>query len=145
VVWRTQAGLELLDATGHRVAGLLARADRADLPLVAGTGADAAMPEALAIFDAAAPIASRLRGLVRVGARRWDLVLDRDQRIMLPQANPVQAVERLLALDQAEKLLERDILSIDFRNQDRPALRLAPFALDEVRRAQGLAPAAEKS
>jgi len=142
-IWRTDAGLVLLDASGHRVAGLLARADRADLPLVAGQGADAAMPEALVILDAVQPIAPRLRGLVRMGERRWDLVLDRDQRILLPSENPVAAVERLLALDQAEKLLDRDILSIDLRNQDRPALRLAPFALNELRKAQGLVPAAE--
>lgn len=142
-IWRTEAGLLLLDATGHRVAGLLARADRADLPLVAGQGADAAMPEALAILDAVQPVAPRLRGLVRMGERRWDLVLDRDQRILLPSKNPVAAVERLLALDQAEKLLDRDILSIDLRNQDRPALRLAPFAMNELRKAQGLVPAAE--
>ncbi|MEO5615990.1 MAG: cell division protein FtsQ/DivIB, partial [Cypionkella sp.] len=130
-------------ATGHRVAGLSARADRADLPLVAGEGADAAMPEALAIFDTARPISERVRGLVRVGARRWDLILDRDQRIMLPSVNPVAAVERLLALNASDKLLERDILSIDLRNQDRPAIRLAPFAMNEVRRAQGLAPVTE--
>lgn len=142
-IWRTDAGLVLLDASGHRVAGLLARADRADLPLVAGQGADAAMPEALAILDAVQPVAPRLRGLVRMGERRWDLVLDRDQRILLPSENPVAAVERLLALDQAEKLLDRDILSIDLRNQDRPALRLAPFALNELRKAQGLVPAVE--
>jgi len=144
-IWRTDAGLVLLDASGHRVAGLLARADRADLPLVAGQGADAAMPEALAILDAVQPIAPRLRGLVRMGERRWDLVLDRDQRILLPSENPVAAVERLLALDQAEKLLDRDILSIDLRNQDRPALRLAPFALNELRKAQGRIPAAESN
>ena len=144
-IWRTDAGLVLLDASGHRVAGLLARADRADLPLVAGQGADAAMPEALVILDAVQPIAPRLRGLVRMGERRWDLVLDRDQRILLPSENPVAAVERLLALDQAEKLLDRDILSIDLRNQDRPALRLAPFALNELRKAQGRIPAAESN
>jgi cell division protein FtsQ len=142
VVWRNDTGLELLDATGHRVASLLARGDRADLPLVAGEGADAALPEALQIFDAAEPIGARLRGLIRVGDRRWDLVLDRDQTIRLPEENPVAAIERLLALDQAEKLLDRDILSIDLRNQDRPALRLAPFAMNEVRAAQGLAPSA---
>ena len=141
-VWRKDNGLELLDKTGHRVASLIARADRADLPLVAGEGADTAIVEAMQIFEAANPIAMRLRGLVRVGDRRWDLVLDRDQTIRLPQSNPVAAVERLLALDQAEKLLDRDILSIDLRNQDRPALRLAPFALNEARAAKGLAPSA---
>ncbi len=142
MVWRMDTGLELLDKTGRRVASLIARADRADLPLVAGEGADRALGEAMQVFDAAAPIASRLRGLVRVGDRRWDLVLDRNQTIRLPQSNPIAALERLLALDQAEKLLDRDILSIDLRNQDRPALRLAPFALNEARAAQGLAPSA---
>lgn len=138
-VWRNGSGLELLDASGHRVAGITARDDRGDLPLVAGDGADVAMDEAMALFDAATPIANRVRGLVRVGERRWDLILDRDQRILLPTENPVGAVERLLALDQAEKLLDRDLSAIDLRNQDRPVLRLAPFALNELRRAQGLA------
>ena len=139
VVWRTATGLQLLDATGHRVAGLSAREDRADLPLIAGDGADVMIEEAMAILDAAAPIGGRVRGLVRVGERRWDLVLDRKQRILLPTENPAAAVERLLALDQSEQLLNRDLAAIDFRNQDRPVLRLAPFALNELRRAQGLA------
>lgn len=141
-VWRLDTGLQLLDATGHRVASLSERSDRADLPLVAGDGADLMMAQALQIFDAAQPISGRVRGLIRVGERRWDLVLDRDQTIKLPEVNPVAAVERLLALDQSEKILDRDILSIDLRNQDRPALRLAPFAMNEVRAAQGLAPSA---
>ena len=42
-----------------------------------------------------------LRGLVRVGDRRWDLVLDRNQKIMLPEQNAPAALERLIALDKA--------------------------------------------
>jgi cell division protein FtsQ len=133
----------MLDATGHRVAGLAARADRPDLPLIAGQGADAATPEALDLLSAARPLAARLRGLVRVGQRRWDVVLDRDQRLMLPAENPVAALERLIALDQAEDLLSRDILSVDLRLASRPVLRLAPFALSESRRARGLTPVVE--
>lgn len=144
LVWRKESGLDLLDATGHRVAGLADRADRADLPLVAGEGADAAAVEALALIDAAGPLQHRLRGLVRVGERRWDLVLDRDQRILLPADRPVQALERLLALDQAEDLTSRDLAAIDLRNAARPVLRLAPFALTEARRAQGLIEPTEK-
>lgn len=138
LVWRREGRLELLDATGHRIAGLAARSDRPDLPLVAGEGADRATPEALAVLAAAQPIAARLRGLVRVSDRRWDLVLDRDQRILLPAQDPVPALERVIALDQAEQLLVRDILAIDLRNSQRPVLRLAPFALNEARRASGL-------
>lgn len=137
-VWRTEDGLTLVDETGHRVAGLLSRADRADLPLIAGEGADVATPEALQLIAAAGPLTPRLRGLVRIGERRWDLVLDRDQRVLLPEKNPVQALERLLALDHAQDLMNRDILAVDLRSDHRPTLRLTPHALADIRRAQGL-------
>ncbi len=143
LIWRSDDGLTMLDASGHRVAGLAARADRPDLPLIAGEGADAETTEALDVMAALQPIAPRLRGLVRMGARRWDVVLDRDQRLMLPAEAPVAAIERLLALDQAEDLLSRDVAVVDLRVPQRPVLRLAPFALSELRRARGLAPAPE--
>ena len=108
------------------------------LPLVAGEGADRAMPEALALFDAAGPLLPRIRGLVRMGERRWDVVLDRDQRVMLPEENPVQALERLLALDHVQDIMNRDILTVDLRSDRRPTLRLTPNALAEMRRAQGI-------
>lgn len=137
-VWRTEDGLLLVDETGHRVAGLHARSDRPDLPLIAGQGANAAMPEALELLAAAGPLTARIRGLVRMGERRWDIVLDRDQRLLLPSDNPVRALERLLALDKAEDILARDVAAIDLRNDARPTLRLTPFALNELRRSQGL-------
>lgn len=137
-VWRTDDGLMLIDETGHRVAGLVARTDRPDLPLVAGMGANAAMDEAMALMAAAGPLAGRIRGLVRMGERRWDIVLDRDQRVLLPGDNPVRALERLLALDKAEDILARDLAAIDLRVETRPTLRLTPYALTELRRSQGL-------
>lgn len=138
VLWRSEAGLEMLDATGHRVASLTARTDRPDLPLIAGEGADAATPEALALLAAAGPIQARLRGLVRAGDRRWDLVLDRNQRILLPATNPVAALERMIALDLANDLLGRDVLAVDLRTDHRPTLRLAPTALNQMRKAMGI-------
>lgn len=137
-VWRTEDGLTLVDDTGHRVASLIERTDRPDLPLIAGQGADLATPEALAILMASGPLAPRIRGLVRMGERRWDIVMDRDQRIMLPEDAPVRALERLLALDQAQDILARDLALVDLRNAQRPTLRLTPFAQNELRRAQGL-------
>lgn len=144
LIWRSAGGLTLLDASGRRVAGLASRGDRPDLPVIAGEGADAAAAEALELVDAAGPLVTRLRGLVRVGERRWDVVLDRDQRLMLPADRPVQALERLLALDQAEDLLARDLVAIDLRHEKRPVLRLGEDALTAARRARGLIPNEEK-
>lgn len=136
-VWRSTQGLMLLDASGHRVAGLANRDDRADLPLVAGEGADKAVTEATGILQAAQPLAHRLRGLMRMGDRRWDLILDRGQRVLLPAEGPISAVEGLMALDRAEKILDRDLTVIDLRNPQRPVLRLAPAALDALRQSGG--------
>lgn len=137
LVWREGDRIEMLDSTGARVAGLAARDDRPDLPLIAGEGADRAAAEALEIFTIAQGITPRVRGLVRMGDRRWDLVLDRNQKIMLPEQNAPAALERLMALDKAEDLLARDILTVDLRNEQRPVLRLAPSAMSERRNATG--------
>jgi cell division protein FtsQ len=146
MIWRvTPDRLEMLDATGHRVAALASRADRPDLPLIAGEGADIAAAEALALIDAAGPLLPRMRGLVRMGARRWDMVLDRGQRILLPQTGAVPALESLLALNTADDLLTRDISVIDLRVASRPVLRLAPNALTEARRVRGLAAKTKKA
>lgn len=144
-VWRSDAGLMLIDATGHRIAGLTDRADRADLPLIAGEGAAQAVAEASAILLATGPLTSRVRGLMRISERRWNLLLDRDQLVLLPANSPIRALESLIALNQAEDILARDLISIDLRNEHRPVLRLAPFALEELRRAQGITPTESKT
>ncbi|MBJ3762252.1 cell division protein FtsQ/DivIB [Maribius pontilimi] len=126
LVWRNSDGLELIDATGKRVSALEHRAKRADLPLVTGKAADRAAAEALDLLAAAAPLQKRIRGLVRVGERRWTLVLDRDQRILLPEVDPVSALEQVIAVDEAQELLGRDVVLVDMRRPARPTVRLVP-------------------
>ena len=137
-LWRTAAGLAAIDAEGHRVTLLGSRAARADLPLLAGEGADRAVDEALALLAAAAPLNERVRGLLRVGERRWDLVLDRDQRVLLPEDGAVAALERVLALDEAQELFARDIALMDMRNPERPTVRLTPAVIETMRRVYDL-------
>jgi cell division protein FtsQ len=133
VVWRGRDGLELLDVNGLRVSALGARSDRPDLPLIAGEGAYEGVPEALDILAAASPIEDRIRGLVRVGARRWDVVLDRGQRVMLPETGAVRAMERVIAMDKAEEMLARDLVTVDLRQSDRPTLRMSDGAFEQYK------------
>ncbi|MFD1914310.1 cell division protein FtsQ/DivIB [Halodurantibacterium flavum] len=137
VVWRHRDGLSLLDRRGVEAGQIELRPARADLPLIVGEGAEAHVEEALALFAAAAPISDRLRGLVRMGERRWDIVLDRDQRILLPEDDPVAALERVIVLDQARDLLSRDVAVVDLRSAQRPTLRLGGDAMMEYRRVRG--------
>ena len=138
ILWRHSGVIDMLDASGHRVASLLDRAARSDLPLITGKGAADAVPEARAILDTAAPLRGELRGLIRVGERRWDVVLKSDQRIQLPAENPVAALEQVIALHQAQDLFGRDLSVIDMRNPQRPTLRLGATAMDELRRIKGV-------
>jgi cell division protein FtsQ len=130
-VWRTSQGLELLDAEGVAFRALDSRFERADLPLIAGDGASQALAEAMQILAVAAPLQARLRGVARIGDRRWDVVLDRDQRIMLPEERPVQALQRVLALNPARDLLGRDVTVVDMRVAHRPTIRMSEAATRE--------------
>ena len=134
MIWRNGVGLDLVDATGHRVARLATRAARPDLPLIAGEGAPDEIAEARLLWAAAGPLHPRLRGLVRVGQRRWDMVLDRGQLILLPAEGALGALERVVALDSAQQLLSRDVVAVDMRNPARPTLRLTADAMSELTR-----------
>jgi cell division protein FtsQ len=138
LIWQTREGPVLIDAEGHFVGTLRDRPDAAGLPLVGGDGADHVVSEALALHAAAAPLGDRLRGLVRMGERRWDVVLTDGRRILLPQEGAAQALDRALALDDATDILGRDVLRVDLRNPDRLTVQLTPEALDELRRLRAL-------
>jgi len=131
-VWRDDEGLVLIDGEGHRVVGIEDRASRSDLPLLVGQGAEDSVAEALVLYGASAPIRDRLRGFLRVGNRRWDVVLDRDQRIHLPERDALRALEKVIALDSAQDLLARDISAVDFRNPHRPVIRLGAAATETL-------------
>lgn len=138
VLWRNDRGLQLLDGEGVLVGPAFLRADWPELPLIVGDGAETRVEEALELVTAAEPLASRLRGLVRMGERRWDVVLDRDQRILLPEIDAVQALERVIAMDQAVDMLERDLVAVDLRLTNRPTLRMTDGAVQELLRIRAI-------
>ena len=134
MVWRSEDGVALLDANGVAIAPLETRQDRQDLPLVYGAGAEASVGEALRLFATAGPILDEVRGLVRVGERRWDVVMTNGPRILLPEVGAVPALNSVILLNAGQDLLARDVLAVDLRNPDRPTLRLSEGAMDDMRR-----------
>ncbi|WP_170381733.1 cell division protein FtsQ/DivIB [Ruegeria atlantica] len=131
VVWRTRSGIELLDETGAHVERIVSRKDHPNLPLIAGKGADGHVAEAMALLTTARSLGGRVRGLVRIGERRWDLVLDRGQRVMLPTEKPVRALERVLAVNEVQDLLDRDVAVVDMRLGQRPTIRMTKAASED--------------
>lgn len=138
IVWRARAGIVLLDENGIYIRDVQARDVRSDLPLLAGEGAQDHVAQALHLIQIAAPVGFRIRGLVRIGQRRWNVELTRGQRLMLPEKDPISALQQVIALDQAQDLLARDLTTIDMRNPLRPTLRMADNALVEMRRIKAI-------
>lgn len=170
MLWRGAEGLYLLDEEGVTVGPATSRVDHADLPVIAGDilrpeeaallAAPAAtleeadrrrvetlrlrmrdvVSEALALYRAAEPLQERLRGFERIGGRRWDAVLDRDQRILLPESGALRALEHVTALALAPHvdLLSRDLLAVDLRLPHRPTLRLSDDAMQEMWRVKAM-------
>ncbi|MFD1344718.1 cell division protein FtsQ/DivIB [Litorisediminicola beolgyonensis] len=137
-LWRHDGALKMIDASGVFVGPADARIDHPELPVIAGEGADQAVPEALKLAAAAGPLGQRLRGFVRVGERRWDVVLDRDQRILLPAEGAVRALERAVAMDEAVDMLARDLTVVDLRLPQRPTLRMTEYSQKEMWRIKAI-------
>jgi cell division protein FtsQ len=137
-VFRVPDGLRLIDQDGVLIQSISARADRADLPLITGDGARDALDEGLELYRVAGPLAPRMRGLVRMGERRWDVILDNGQRILLPATDAVTAFDRVVAINEAQDLLERDVAVVDMRHPDRPTIRLNEQAVAHLRQISGV-------
>lgn len=170
VLWRSEAGLQLMDEAGVVVGPAHSRAAHANLPVIAGdilrageaaalakpaamrSGAEIllaergrdrmaqAAGEALRLHELAAPIRQRLRGFERQGARRWDVVLDRDQRIKLPETGAERALEWAIAmaLTPSFDLLSRDVVAVDLRLPRRPTVRMTEQATQEMWRIKAI-------
>ena len=118
-------GLELVDAEGVSLGPL--RGERyASLPVIAGQGAMSATSELARLMRAAMWLPSKPRGAVRVGQRRWNLILQDGSMLRLPAEQGGHALARLRELDNSGAVLTSALLSgrpivIDLRFSDHVA------------------------
>lgn len=138
VVHRTGNKFLLLDSNGFEVDEVSSRIQRLDLPLIVGEGAELMVDEALNLLIETKSLIARVRGLVRIGERRWDVILDRNQIIKLPEEYPIEAMRKIVSLQEGRMLLDRDILYIDFRNISRPILGLTEDSSKELNEIRNL-------
>lgn len=86
------------------------------LPLVVGADAAGQAQHLLKTLQDFPAIAQRMTAAVRVGERRWDVHLQPKIVARLPESNMTHALSRLSDLIVDQKILERDIVSIDLRD-----------------------------
>jgi cell division protein FtsQ len=119
--------LSVIEESG-RIIAPYAGGKEAGLPLIVGAGAPEQAPDLLARLAQYPGLKSRVKGYVRVGARRWDLRLENGITVKLPEEGEDKAIADLVRMDRKDGLLTRDIVAVDMRIGDRIAIELSPEA-----------------
>lgn len=127
-IWQNGSKLSLVEKTGNVIVGYPG-SKFAALPLIVGFGAPENATDIVARTAAEPELAARVKAYIRVADRRWDLRLDNGITVKLPADGEDQAIADLVALDQLEGLLSRDVAAVDMRLADRLIVRLTPDAL----------------
>lgn len=127
-IWQHDGALSLVERSGAPIVPYTSERF-ASLPLVVGKGAARHAADIVALVEGHPDLAGRVRGYVRVADRRWDLRLDNDVVLKLPETGEAAALNWLMMVDASDALLSRDIAAVDLRLSDRLVVQLTPEAL----------------
>ena len=128
-VWQHGDDLDIIDNDG-RVIVPFKPGLAGDLPLVVGIGADKKASGFVHELAAFPEIQEHVRAYIRVGDRRWDVLLDNGVRIKLPEANAMARLADAVKADKEQGLFSRDVLSVDLRLPDRITVALSDEAVE---------------
>ena len=132
-IWRKDNVMSVIDETGSFIRIANSRIDYPKLPLVVGEAANLAVSEISSLMQANEYFKDHVRAFIRVGERRWDLILENNVRIMLPQREFLAAFDRLLLMNEAGSLLSGRLSNIDMRLVVRPTVRVDTVSVDPLR------------
>lgn len=141
-IWQIKGKFMLINRDGDQIADAFGLRDHIrafmSLPLVVGDGADKAAPDFLAALAEAPVVRPFVAASIRVGHRRWTLLLKDGTQIYLPEGHEREALKRLTSYQQKFRLLERPVPLIDMRLPDRMVIRLPQSTSVGINTAQDL-------
>ena len=132
-IWRKDNVMSVIDETGSFIRIANSRVDYPKLPLVVGEAANLVVSEISSLMQANEYFKDHVRAFIRVGERRWDLILENNVRIMLPQREFLAAFDRLMLMNEAGSLLSGRLSNIDMRLVVRPTVRVDTVSVDPLR------------
>lgn len=90
-------------------------ASHLSLPIIIGEGAEIYANSLIKILKTDEELFKRISSIVRVSERRWNIILDNDLEIKLPEENMEKAWKKIIKLNKSKELFLPDISSIDLR------------------------------
>lgn len=134
-LYKSEAGIKLLDEKGENIA-----TDQIEpfkhLLRLSGEGAAQNLSTLLKDLETQPEIKARVSGAQRIGNRRWDLLLKDGKEIKLPEHGVLEGLQRLVKAHNDSAILDKDIIAIDLREDDRIAVRTRPGAVQDYRTMQ---------
>jgi cell division protein FtsQ len=121
-IWQHDGTQRLIDADGVELTRQ-AIGRWSHLPLVVGPAAHQHAADFLDELSATPAVADAMTAAIRIGDRRWDLILAPDVRVFLPEDNAPAALAHLQHLIVEEAVLLRDVAAIDLRLPGRTVIR----------------------
>lgn len=129
-LWQRNQKLALIDAEGVVLTDENLSQYK-NLLIVVGDEAPLKAQELLSMLDAEPLIRERVEAATLVSGRRWDLKLKSGADIKLPETEMGVALRKLAINHEEEALLDKDVLSIDVREEGRITVRTKPGAAQE--------------
>ena len=126
-LWQRKGTFVVVDRSGQVVSGARPE-DFAGLLLIVGDDAPRHAAKLIAVFQRDPALARRVAAAVRVGGRRWNLRFDNGIDVRMPEEGLAEAWRRLAAFERKNRLLARDISTLDLRMPDRLVVRPAKGA-----------------
>lgn len=127
-LWQNHGKFHLIDDRGE-VIHVDTLELYSDLLVVVGEDAPRYASELLHVLGSQIGLMGRVRSAVRVGGRRWNLRLDNDIDVRLPEIDVSAAWARLAEYERTYDILARDISVLDLRLPDRLIVRRNPNSL----------------
>ncbi len=121
--WQIDGKTGVIDRTGI----VVSKKDEASfryLPRVVGPGANTHAAELFDMLVQTPELFTRLENAVRIRDRRWNLEFENGVTVLLPEKGAAQAWKHLYQIQTEQKILDKDVVAIDLRANDRTYVRL---------------------
>ncbi|RCL00707.1 MAG: cell division protein FtsQ [Candidatus Tokpelaia sp. JSC189] len=127
-IWQHHGSVDIIDREGNIIVPYR-RAFSRGLPLLVGQGAARQAAAFLKEIKPFSTIRQHARAYIRIGGRRWDILLDNGVRIKLPEKDVSRHLAAALMMQNRNSLFFRDVEIIDLRLDDRITVGLSAEAL----------------
>jgi len=131
-LWQRNQRLSLIDADGVVLTDENLGEFR-NLLIVVGDGAPQKAAELISMLHAEPVIEQRVEAATLISGRRWDLRLKSGADVKLPEDELGLALRKLAVNHEEEDILDKDVVSIDVREEGRITVRTKPGAVQQFK------------